>query len=284
MVDEIPPRVLILAGPVERECVTGILHGSCDVVDSATTELPEVIVVVHPRPLASGHAEELAHRESAARPAVVVVGLTADDADLLLPTDFLPRELVLACRLLAQVVRLRRRLEEHAQQGLAWRQEAALDALTQLPNRRAWQEELCKRSEAARAGGQSLCVALVDLDHFKQVNDGWGHAAGDQLLISTGAALRHSLRQHDFVARLGGDEFGLLLSGLDATSAAPVIERVRAGLPSRIAQSTPHVTSVSIGYAVFDGHDAVTPETLQARADLARRLAKTQGRDRTVGS
>jgi diguanylate cyclase (GGDEF)-like protein len=129
-----------------------------------------------------------------------------------------------------------------------------------------------------------LCVALVDLDHFKQVNDGWGHAAGDQLLIATATALRQSLRQDDFVARLGGDEFGLLLTGLDAAASTSVIERVRAGLPGRIAQVTPFLTSASVGFHIYDGSADATPEQLLAHADLARRKAKAQGRDRTVAT
>jgi diguanylate cyclase (GGDEF)-like protein len=152
-----------------------------------------------------------------------------------------------------------------------------------LPNRRAWDEELARRLTAVGNSGQSLCVALVDLDHFKQVNDGWGHPAGDQLLVATAAALRQSLRQDDFVARLGGDEFGLILAGLDAASAAGVVERVRAELPARIARSTPHVTSASLGYCVYDGSIEQSPEQVLARADRARRLAKTQGRNRAVG-
>jgi diguanylate cyclase (GGDEF)-like protein len=152
-----------------------------------------------------------------------------------------------------------------------------------LPNRRAWNEELQRRLSIAREMGHPFCVALLDLDHFKQVNDGWGHPAGDQLLAATAAALKQSLRQDDFVARLGGDEFGLLLTGVDAPSAAGVVERIRASLPARIAQTTRFVTSASAGYCVWNGEREATPESLLAQADRARRVAKTQGRDRVAG-
>jgi diguanylate cyclase (GGDEF)-like protein len=239
---------------------------------------PDVLIVQAEAPLSPPSAESLS-----ARPGLVVLGEhTSGEADVTLPADATPRELALACRLLAQVVRLRRRLDEGSRAGDALRQQAACDPLTRLPNRRAWEEELNRQVHIARNTGQPLCVALLDLDHFKQVNDGWGHAAGDQLLAAAASALRQSLRQEDFVARLGGDEFGLLLAGLDADSAASVIERVRSRLPAQIAHTTPFVTSASVGFHVDSGGKC-SAEQLLAQADLARRKAKRHGRDRTEG-
>jgi diguanylate cyclase (GGDEF)-like protein len=283
-IDGGPPRVLLLASAISYDRLAGLLRaGGASVMaslDAAAHEAPDLIVIESGETHASAHAGALDHD---ARPGVIALGSPdATDADVVLPADFSPRELQLACRLLTQVVRLRRKLREGTQEGQAWRQEASRDPLTQLPNRRAWDVELARRVMAARGTDQPLCVALVDLDHFKQVNDGWGHPAGDQLLVATAAALRQSLRQEDFVARLGGDEFGLLLGGLDAAAAAGVIDRVRAELPARIARVTPFVTSASIGYYVCQGDDDASPDQLLAHADRARRLAKTQGRDRTA--
>lgn len=207
-----------------------------------------------------------------------------EPADVSLAADCSPVELKLACTLLAQIVRLRRKLQERSTAGGQLFQEAFCDPLTQLPNLRAWEEQLARRMSESRLSGEPLCLALIDLDHFKQVNDGWGHAAGDQLLVAAGSALRESLRQNDFLARLGGDEFGLLLSGLDSPAAAAVLERVRSGLPARIAQSTPHVPSVSVGYAIYRGEPELTAAALSEAADQARRLAKRRGRDCAVSA
>jgi diguanylate cyclase (GGDEF)-like protein len=281
--DSEPAKVLIVAEARKREQLEELLRGSGASVlrlAEAGGDAPDVIVVCREGPAASLHAEESG---SATRPGVIVIGASAaTDADVVLPADVLPRELILACQLLTQVVRLRRRLQEGTRLGDTWREQASCDPLTQLPNRRAWEDEVRRRCQIARSSQQPLCVALLDLDYFKQVNDGWGLAAGDQLLAAAAAALRQSLRQDDFVARLGGDEFGLLLSGLDATAAAGVIERVRAGLPARIAQSTPFVTSASVGCCMYDCQSELSAQQLFDRADQARRKAKSQGRDQLV--
>lgn len=278
---EPPPRVFVAVDSQLRVRMANCLQEAGAVVISTdrVMESIDLIVIDEVHLRSSSHAEG---GERADRPGVIALGdVDPGAADVVLPVDFTGRELALACHLLTQVVRLKRRLLDDVRRGHAWEQEAHCDALTQLPNLRAWSEELQRRLTTARNLGQPLCVALVDLDHFKQVNDGWGHPAGDQLLIATAGALRQSLRQDDFVARLGGDEFGLLLPGLDAAAAAAVVERVRAGLPARIAQSTPYVTSASIGFAVYDGLSEVAPPSLLQQADRARRLAKMQGRARS---
>ena len=261
------PHVAVVAENSAGERLTALLRAGGAIFDDS----PEVIVV--------DRAARLPESDGAG---LIAIGRMDTGADVTLPEDFSPRELLLACQLLAQVVRLERRLDEGAKQRQAWQQEALCDSLTGLPNLRGWNNEVSRRMTAARASNQPLCVALLDLDYFKQVNDGWGHAAGDQLLVATADALRQSLRQDDFVARLGGDEFGMLLDGLDASSAASVIERIRTALPARIAQATPHVTSASVGYHLWQPQPDATPESLLAEADHARRQAKSHGRDRAV--
>lgn len=261
------PHVAVVAENSTGERLTALLRSGGAIFDDS----PEVVVV--------DRAGSLPQTDGAG---LIAIGRSDMRADVTLPEDFSPRELLLACQLLAQVVRLRRGLDEGAEQRQAWQQEASRDALTGLPNLRGWNEELTRRMTAARALNQPLCVAMLDLDYFKQVNDGWGHTAGDQLLVAAAAALRQSLRQDDFVARLGGDEFGLLLEGVDAANAAVVIERIRTALPARIAQVTPHVTSASVGYHLWQPDVDATPEALLEEADRARRQAKSHGRDRAV--
>jgi diguanylate cyclase (GGDEF)-like protein len=144
---------------------------------------------------------------------------------------------------------------------------ASTDALTGLPNRRAWDTHLAE----TLAKDQHATIAMLDLDHFKDYNDTYGHPAGDRLLRETAAAWREELRAGDFVARLGGDEFALLLPKCNAANALEVVERLRRRIPSE--------QSCSAGIA---GHGPrMTPEALVAHADTALYEAKTAGRDRT---
>jgi len=218
-------------------------------------------------------------------PGVVRVG-TDGPGDVRLPADCTDRELCLACRLLAQIVRLRRRAIQSAEIHRELSAQAMTDPLTGLPNRRAWDAALPER--LALAGRRSqLCLAILDLDHFKQINDSHGHAIGDEVLRATGVAINDNLRQDDFVARLGGDEFGLLLWVPDEEVAAAVVERVRAALPEGFSRTVlPNVTA-SAGYQLTGTCGASAPlpssDAFYMAADAALREAKRRGRNCTVG-
>lgn len=149
---------------------------------------------------------------------------------------------------------------------------AHTDALTGLPNRRAWDDELAR--ELARAGrsGTRLCAALLDLDHFKDFNDEHGHQAGDDHLRSVAVGWQGRLRSTDLVARYGGEEFALILSGTTLAQAVEVIETLRGAVPSD--------QTVSGGVAEWDGSESGAE--LLARADRALYEAKRAGRNRTV--
>ena len=144
---------------------------------------------------------------------------------------------------------------------------ATTDALTGLPNRRAWETSL----DRALAEDQSVALAMLDFDHFKDFNDTHGHPAGDRLLRETAAAWREELRAGDLVARLGGDEFALLLPNCNAANALEVVERLRLRIPSE--------QTCSAGIATHDS--GAHPEALMASADTALYEAKTAGRNRT---
>jgi diguanylate cyclase (GGDEF)-like protein len=98
------------------------------------------------------------------------------------------------------------------------------DPLTGLANRRRWDSELAAVCTAARASGQAVSLVLLDLDHFKQINDRHGHAAGDEALQAVAALLRSRVREGDLVARVGGDELGVLLPGADLDRAGALAE------------------------------------------------------------
>jgi diguanylate cyclase (GGDEF)-like protein len=165
------------------------------------------------------------------------------------------------------VVELRQRSQQ-------LRDVARTDALTGLPNRRAWEEELPLELSRARRAGRPLCVAILDLDHFKAFNDNCGHQAGDRLLKETASAWRVQLRDVDFLARYGGEEFGLLLPNCSVEDACEVVERVRAAITEG--------QTCSAGVASWDGSEP--PEALLRRADEALYQAKDRGRDRAVTS
>jgi diguanylate cyclase (GGDEF)-like protein/PAS domain S-box-containing protein len=151
---------------------------------------------------------------------------------------------------------------------------ALTDELTGLDNRRAWQETLEREMSRAQRHGEPLCVAMLDLDHFKRFNDTHGHQAGDRLLTLMAQQWQSQIRAGDILARYGGEEFSLVLPATSLPAAERVIARVRA--------ATPQAQTCSAGVVAFDGVE--TAEQLVGRADAALYDAKAQGRDRTVAA
>jgi len=151
---------------------------------------------------------------------------------------------------------------------------ATTDTLTALPNRRGWEDQLSGALDHARASGQLLTVAMVDLDHFKAFNDAYGHVAGDAMLVTFGQAAREALRSGDVLARWGGEEFAIALPDCGRHCAEAVLLRVRSAVPNG--------QTCSIGFATWDG--AESGQALVARADQALYTAKNAGRDRTVAA
>jgi diguanylate cyclase (GGDEF)-like protein len=155
---------------------------------------------------------------------------------------------------------------------------AASDALTGLPNRRAADETLKRMLAHAARAVSPLSVVLLDLDHFKQVNDRHGHETGDRALALVGEVIRSTIRTADFAARYGGEEFILILPDTDAAGAVLVAEKLRVAI--HVAE-LPGVEQLagSLGIASFPA-DAVEPEQLLRKADRALYGAKAAGRNR----
>jgi diguanylate cyclase (GGDEF)-like protein len=156
---------------------------------------------------------------------------------------------------------------------------AATDGLTGLPNKRAVTDALKRTFAQATMTQAPLALLLLDLDHFKQVNDQYGHAAGDQVLAGVGAALRGVLRAPDFAGRNGGEEFAVLLPDTDIAAALEIAERVRVAIAEVTLPGTDVPVTVSVGVAGFPDH-ATTLERLDRLADAALYVAKRQGRNR----
>jgi len=153
------------------------------------------------------------------------------------------------------------------------------DALTGLPNRTLFQDRLTHAMQQARRQDKLLAVALLDLDNFKAINDGWGHNYGDQLLSEVARRLKDTLRAGDTVARLGGDEFALVLSDLtQVEDIGQIINKVLEAFTAsfRIGEYDVYA-GLSLGITVFpvDGEDV---STLLRNADMAMYRAKAEGR------
>jgi diguanylate cyclase (GGDEF)-like protein len=158
------------------------------------------------------------------------------------------------------------------------------DPLTGLPNRRRFEDELSrKHAHAARYGGRGA-VLMLDLDNLKEVNDSFGHHAGDRMITTVAELLQGRLRRTDVVARLGGDEFAALLPEADeerAWAVASTLLAVVRAQPLLIDEQLVHV-SVSVGIALFEGAQGWTSDELLAAADAAMYEAKQGGRDRVA--
>ncbi|MEI7818319.1 MAG: GGDEF domain-containing protein, partial [Desulfuromonadales bacterium] len=162
------------------------------------------------------------------------------------------------------------------------REVSITDELTGLRNRRYLMIRFSEELERSRRLGTSLSLLMMDLDHFKSVNDTCGHPFGDLVLKSVARCIADTFREYDIAGRYGGEEFAVVVSGLSHQDVVAMAERVRekiAALNIGDAYACIRVT-VSIGVAVFGDSD--THETLLKRADAALYMAKTEGRNRTV--
>lgn len=157
-------------------------------------------------------------------------------------------------------------------------QQNVTDALTGVPNRRAYDQKLTEEFSRAKRTGAPLSLLLIDIDNFKEYNDNFGHPAGDTALQSVARVLMSSLRPYDFLARYGGEEFVIILPSTDLTDAIVVAERVR----NLVAGSEfPHRKfTISIGVARLDV-DAGARALVQA-ADNGLYRAKAAGRNKVV--
>ena len=160
----------------------------------------------------------------------------------------------------------------HARDEAEAREEARIDSLTGLHNRRAFEETLTVEVARARRLELPLTVAMLDIEHFKEVNDRWGHAEGDRCLREVAAALSDNVRQPDLTFRWGGDEFALILTGTAAADAEPVGDRLCERISA--ACERPDRSPVRIRFAVAELRDGMASSELTELAGLALTGAK----------
>jgi diguanylate cyclase (GGDEF)-like protein len=170
------------------------------------------------------------------------------------------------------VVSVIRDIDARKRQELDLAVAAGMDPLTGLPNRRAFALEFGHR------GNGPCSMALIDIDHFKLINDQHGHAAGDAALKRFASVARNALRKHDFLARIGGEEFAILFRGLCAIDAQDICERVRKEVARAVTFHDGQAIRFTISAGVTDlGSDL---DSTLAIADGALYQAKRAGRDR----
>lgn len=165
------------------------------------------------------------------------------------------------------------------------RELALTDDLTLLPNRRRFQQTLARELARAKRFDRQLSILLIDVDHFKRINDDYGHPMGDLVLQQLATTLDHNVRHTDLAARYGGEEFGIVLAETPKTGALTVANQLRRRVAERPFgvddQASPTHLTISIGVATYP-EDATDAENLISTADRRLYRAKEDGRDRVI--
>ncbi len=221
---------------------------------------------------------------------VILLGTVADEDEvarglLAGADDFVPdaerlQELRARIRVQLRNKRFYDALERVRNERDTLRRDSQTDPLTGLLNRRSLQGEVSTRCEARERFG----VMFMDLDHFKSVNDRYGHEMGDRVLVAVSAVLKTALRPGDVVGRYGGEEFVGIVAGAGPESARLVAERLRRAIETMLPpKGGPPKLTISIGCTVFDPRQSEeSPDELLHRADMALYAAKRTGRNRVV--
>ena len=160
------------------------------------------------------------------------------------------------------------------------------DVLTNISNRRWFEKSLVRELAIARESKTPMCLVMIDLDHFKRVNDTYGHVIGDQVLRFFGSLLTKCLKGNDTVARYGGEEFAVVLPKTKVDDAVTLIETVRSQLESAklsLTKSKKSIGTVTASFGITELRDGDDTETLVQRADYRLYEAKNAGRNRVIG-
>ncbi|WP_119396389.1 sensor domain-containing diguanylate cyclase [Salinibius halmophilus] len=160
--------------------------------------------------------------------------------------------------------------------------EASHDHLTGLPNRKLFYQTFDKKHSFCAREGHCLAIALLDLDHFKCVNDEFGHATGDSALQALAQTFKKVLRNHDFVARLGGEEFAIMIVGKTRAESLAVCERVRAAVEEFVGPAAGLRQPITASIGLYHREQPEDVSAMLKYADKALYLAKDQGRNQVV--
>jgi diguanylate cyclase (GGDEF)-like protein len=158
---------------------------------------------------------------------------------------------------------------------------ARTDALTGLLNRRCFDERLAEELERAERSPQPLSVLVGDIDHFKALNDVFGHASGDRVLAAVAGGLRSSVRNVDTLARIGGEEFAVVMPNTRADEGVEAAERLRLSL-ARVSDPAGQPVRITFGVASTENADGIDSDALLLAADRALYSGKARGRDQSL--
>ncbi len=246
---------------IDRHAVLAMLHD----LGAWTTEYSGNVTQYQSR---LGELSELAKRASlgSGKADSVVVGLLGD---IMQSNSQLQKRLEAA----------EKQLEKQTHQIESYLTEARTDSLTRLSNRRAFDAKIEELFNAYRKGGKSFVLAMIDIDHFKKINDTCGHPAGDEVLRQVSSVLRQSIESPYLIARYGGEEFAILMPGPLRVAADRIDEMRRrlASVPLRVAERS---IPVSISAGLTEPRDEVVPGATIRRADESLYAAKNIGRNR----
>ncbi|MBV7316357.1 GGDEF domain-containing protein [Shewanella sp. NIFS-20-20] len=165
-------------------------------------------------------------------------------------------------------------------------QASLTDALTSLKNRRAFDMTISAQVDFVKQGGEPFCLLMIDIDHFKKINDIHGHQVGDKVLAYVAKMLTNAVRGEDFVGRFGGEEFVIILPKTDYTSALVVAENLRSRISHKqlsIGKAKESIGKVTVSIGVATANIADDNDSCIARADAALYSAKAAGRNSVVG-
>ena len=179
----------------------------------------------------------------------------------------------------------RKKAETERLRALKFEQISITDPLTKIYNRRFFNEVVEKEIERAKRSDSPLAVILLDIDHFKNINDTYGHLTGDQVLINLANLCHQNIRSMDFLARFGGDEFVILMPSMDRKSAQETAERLRVMVdekPLAASEKTDVSVTISLGIADWDTNNPIGINALLNRADQALYRSKEAGRNRVM--
>lgn len=288
IVDDVPTNVQILAEALTSLYRIKVASNGMDALKIVHRERPDLILLDVMMPGMDGFEVCRRLKADAYTQKIPVIFVTARNADSeeelglnLGAVDYITKPFVIPIT----KVRIRNHIRLKQQADLL-ESLSLLDALTNIPNRRRFDEALALELKRAVRDATPLSLLMIDIDHFKQYNDHYGHGEGDMCLQTVATELSKSVvRPADLVARYGGEEFVVILPETDQASALQIAERLRErieqlGLPHAYSE-TGAVVTISVGAATqADIPENFLPQTLSDAADKALYMAKESGRNR----